>query len=73
VKTKLLYLLFLTPLLFTGCSSIVDGGRDNHVKIDSHPTGAKLSIYDKHGKAVATNSTPVDLVLKSGTKKGPDE
>jgi hypothetical protein len=56
--------LLLLPLLFTGCSSIVDGGSDNHVKISSHPTSVKLSIYDKNGKAVATNSTPVDLVLK---------
>jgi hypothetical protein len=64
MKTKLLSILLLLPLLFTGCSSIVDGGSDNHVKIDSHPTGSRLSIYDKNGKAVATNSTPVDLVLK---------
>ena len=50
------------PLLFTGCSSIVDG-RAQHVKINSHPTGATFAIYDKNGKAVTNNVTPANLVL----------
>jgi hypothetical protein len=62
VKIKLLSLLFLMSLLFTGCSSIVDG-RAQHVKINSHPTGATFSIYDKEGKAVTTNTAPANLVL----------
>ena len=62
MKIKLLSFLLLLPLLFTGCSSIVDG-RDQHVKINSHPTGATFSIYDKEGKVVTTNTTPANLVL----------
>jgi hypothetical protein len=62
VKIKLLALLFLIPLLVTGCSSIVDG-RNQHVKINSNPTGAKFSIYDKEGKTVVSNTTPANLVL----------
>jgi hypothetical protein len=54
--------LLLVSLLFTGCSSIVDG-RAQHVKIDSHPTGATFSICDKKGKTVTTNTTPANLVL----------
>ena len=62
MNIKLLSFLILVPLVFTGCSSIVDG-RAQHVKINSHPTGATFSIYDKHGKAVTNNITPVNLVL----------
>jgi hypothetical protein len=54
--------LLLVSLLFTGCSSIVDG-RAQHVKINSHPTGATFSIYDKEGKTVTNNITPANLVL----------
>lgn len=62
MKTKYLLLLFLISLLFTGCSSIVDG-RDQHVKINSNPAGATFSIYDKTGKALVTNTTPANLTL----------
>ena len=64
MKTKFLPLLFLIPLLFTGCSSIVDGGGDNHVNINSNPSGAKLSIYNKTGKAISVQTTPASLSLK---------
>jgi hypothetical protein len=54
--------LLLVSLLFTGCSSIVDG-RAQHVKIDSTPTGATFSIFDKEGKTVTNNTTPANLIL----------
>ncbi len=50
-------------LLFTGCASIVDG-RAKTVQINSNPSGAKVSIYDKTGKSVAVETTPVKLKLK---------
>jgi hypothetical protein len=64
MNTKFLPLLFLIPLLFTGCSSIVDGGSNSHVQINSNPTGAKLSIYNKDGKAISVQTTPANLTLK---------
>jgi hypothetical protein len=64
MNLKFLPFLFLIPLLFTGCSSIVDGGSSNHVQINSNPTGAKLSIYDKDGKAISVQTTPANLTLK---------
>lgn len=64
MKAKFLPLLFLIPLLFSGCSSIVDGGGDNHVQINSNPAGAKLSIFNKDGKAISVQTTPATLSLK---------
>jgi hypothetical protein len=64
MKIKFLPFLFLIPLLFTGCSSIVDGGGNNHVQINSNPTGAKLSVYNKDGKEISVQTTPASLSLK---------
>jgi len=48
----LLPLFVFLSLLFTGCSSIVDGGSNSHVQINSNPSGAKLSIYNKDGDSI---------------------
>ena len=48
----LLPLFAFLSLLFTGCSSIVDGGSNSHVQINSNPSGAKLSIYNKDGDSI---------------------
>jgi len=63
MKVQFLSLLFF-PMLFTGCSSIVDGGGDNHVQINSNPSGAKLSVYNKDGKEITVETTPTRLSLK---------
>jgi hypothetical protein len=46
-----------------GCASIVDGGRKT-VNIKSQPSGAKATVYDKKGAAVATSPTPALFPLK---------
>lgn len=63
MKTKLILFLFLIPLLFAGCSSIVDGG-DKRVQINSNPSGAKFSIFNKDGKAICVQTTPASITLK---------
>ena len=50
-------------ILISGCASIVDGGAKT-VRINSDPSGAKVSIVDKKGKAVATQTTPASISLK---------
>lgn len=50
-------------ILGSGCASIVDGGAKT-VRINSNPIGAKLSIYDKQGKAVTVQTTPASISLK---------
>src|SRR5258706_16347840 len=63
MKIKLLLIISIIPLLFTGCSSIVDGG-DKRVQINSNPTGAKFSIYNKAGKPISVQTTPASITLK---------
>ena len=53
----------LVALFFTGCASIVDGG-DKSVRINSTPPGAKVSIIDKSGKTVCTQTTPAIVSLR---------
>jgi hypothetical protein len=63
---KLKNIIPLTALaltLFTGCASIVDGGRKS-VQINSNPAGAKVSIFDSAGKTVFTETTPATVRLK---------
>jgi hypothetical protein len=51
-----------TSLLSGGCASIVhDGVRT--VPVASNPPGAKVSIYDRSNKLVATNTTPFTATL----------
>jgi hypothetical protein len=58
--------LALTCILISGCASIVDSGRKS-VKIDSNPSGAKLTIYDKEGVVVETVTTPSKIKLERGS------
>jgi hypothetical protein len=50
-------------IFFTGCASIVDG-RAKTVRINSEPSGARVSIVDKKGKIVASETTPATIKLK---------
>jgi len=63
MKIRLLLIISIIPLLFTGCSTIVDG-RDKRVQINSNPTGAKFSIYNKDGKPISVKTTPASITLK---------
>ena len=52
--------------LFSGCASIVDGGAEKAVAVYSTPPGAKLTVFDKDGRAVLTGTTPVVVRLRRG-------
>jgi hypothetical protein len=62
MKIKILSLL-ITPFLFTGCASIIDGG-SKAVHINSNPAGAKVTISNRDGKAVSVQTTPAIVVLE---------
>ena len=62
-KTIIMLPLAVACILISGCASIVDGG-DKTVRINSNPSGAKLSIFDKNGKAIAAQTTPASISLK---------
>jgi hypothetical protein len=62
MKIKILSLL-IVPFLFTGCASIIDGGSKT-VRISSNPTGAKVTISNRDGKAVSVQTTPAIVVLE---------
>ena len=64
MKTQILSLAII-PLLLTGCASILDGGPKT-VRINSNPEGAKVTIYDRHGKEVSVNTTPAIVALDRG-------
>ena len=63
MKTKLLLLLTIVPVLLSGCASIVDGG-PRTVQVSSDPPGAKLTIFNKMGKEVCVQTTPATISLK---------
>ncbi|MDB6123541.1 MAG: hypothetical protein JWQ71_2534 [Pedosphaera sp.] len=46
-----------------GCASIVDGG-PKIIRVNSEPTGAKLSVFDRDDKPVCIQTTPASLTLK---------
>lgn len=64
IKVVLLPLV-VAPMLLTGCASIIDGGAKT-VRINSNPEGAKVTIYDRHGKEVSVNTTPAIVSLDRG-------
>jgi hypothetical protein len=66
MKVRILILSIL-PLLLTGCASIVDGG-PKAVRINSDPAGAKVTIFNKAGQQVVSETTPatVHLARSSG-------
>src|SRR4051812_27703750 len=61
---RLLKLTILTALVgcSAGCASMVDGG-PTVVKINSEPSGAKVSVFDREGKPVYTKTTPASFHL----------
>jgi len=63
MKIKILMFLAVATFLFTGCSSIVDGG-PKLVQINSNPLGAKVTIFDKTGKEIDSRTTPTSVALK---------
>ena len=71
--------LFITSMLTavcimaSGCASIVDGGRKS-VKIDSTPTGAKVTVFNANGTMVDSVTTPAKIKLErsQGYFKGQD-
>jgi len=64
-KLILLASVALLPILFgSGCASIVDGHPEQLVTVYSTPSGAKLTVFDKHGTPVCSGTTPVTLSLK---------
>jgi hypothetical protein len=64
MKTQILFLA-LASLLFTGCASIVDGGPKT-IHLNSNPEGAKVTIFDKHDKEIAVETTPGIVALERG-------
>lgn len=64
MKPKILSLAIILMLL-TGCASIIDGGPKT-VRLNSNPEGAKVTIYDRHGKEVSVNTTPTVVTLDRG-------
>ena len=63
MKTKLLLLLAIIPILLAGCASIVDGGPKT-VQVSSNPPGAKLTVFNKKGKEISVQTTPATISLK---------
>jgi len=49
-------------ILTQGCASIIN--RNHPVSITSEPAGAKVTIYDKAGRAVYQGTTPTMVALK---------
>jgi hypothetical protein len=62
-KILLTSLAAVALVLGSGCASIIDGGSKT-VQINSNPSGAKFTIYDKVGKAVDTQITPAIVNLE---------
>ena len=56
-----------------GCASIFSGG-PKRVTVNTQPTGAKVTVYDRTGKVILTNQTPAVLRLdrSHGYFKGED-
>ena len=71
MKSRLLA-LFVIPILFTGCASIVDGGPKT-VRINSNPEGAKVTIFNKSGEEVTVKTTPATVSLKRSRGFAQDE
>lgn len=51
---------------FTGCASIMSGGRKN-VRIESNPPGAHVTVRNTKGMEVASLNTPAVASLNRGT------
>lgn len=68
---NLRHLLPACALLLSGCATIV-GTETQPVKIDSVPQGARFTVQDETGRAVAKGYTPqtVDLAKSNGTYFG---
>ncbi len=54
-------------MLVSGCATIVHSG-PRSIPVASNPPGAKVSIYDRDGKLVMTNTTP--FVAQLSTQYG---
>lgn len=54
----------LMACVLSSCASIVDGGSDKSIQINSNPPGAKVTITDKKGKTVQVVNTPARVSLK---------
>ncbi len=52
----------LICLHFGACASIVSGG-PKKVTVNTKPPGARVTVYNKEGKAISTNQTPTTLSL----------
>lgn len=52
-------------IFFTGCASVFNGGPEN-IRISSTPNGARVSIFDEYGEAVAFGRTQFKVPLKAG-------
>ncbi|HEV2320491.1 MAG TPA: hypothetical protein VGV18_12115, partial [Verrucomicrobiae bacterium] len=55
--------LLLIPLLFTGCASIFDGGPKT-VHVNSDPTGAKVTVFNRDGNEIYSDRTPATFRLE---------
>jgi hypothetical protein len=62
MKIRITALLAL-PLLLSGCASIMDGG-PKVVQANTKPEGAKLTIFNKSGTEVVTQTTPARVSLE---------
>ncbi|WP_153799535.1 PEGA domain-containing protein [Foetidibacter luteolus] len=66
MRTHLVLITLVISLLLFSCASIVS--KSNWpVSIDSKPSGASVTIFNKKGAEVYTGKTPASLKLKSGS------
>jgi hypothetical protein len=63
MKTTKIAPLLLIPLLFTGCASIFDGGPKT-VRVNSDPTGAKVTVFNRDGNEIYSDRTPATFRLE---------
>jgi hypothetical protein len=64
IRSRLVSLVFILAVAMSGfgCASIVDG-RDKQVKLNSTPPGARVTVFNKSGAQVASETTPAVLRL----------
>ena len=57
--------VLLLSVLATGCATIMKGTRQL-VSVNSTPSDAKVTVYDKHDKVVVSRKTPCTVALERG-------
>ena len=63
---KSLFIALVALMLLSGCATIV-GSESQAVRIDSVPQGARFTVQDETGRAVAEGFTPQTIMLTKST------